>query len=316
MAGNSNLLAAGGWRLAGPQADVDGDTTPLCVGRRYVPAACADNSSSATLDVPAGARVVAARLYVDTTLSPAVGAAAGPPRRSGRRVRVPRELTAPRRACPKSDEGTGRRHDRRRRRCARPCGTSRTTCTTAVPARTRSPTSCSSGPALAALRLVGHRGRLRARPGRPMSSSTSCRRRAAGAVRAAGPCRGTTASRSRADGSVDVPVTGFTVPVGAPGVRQERSTSSPTPSTAAPTTSCSPVQPLGNNADAGRGHRRRVGVVVGDEPACNTTTDDPGRLDLRPRPGGVDQGRPGPTRVPWRRVTAARRRRAPASTWT
>jgi hypothetical protein len=75
MAGNSNLLAAGGWRLPGSsQADVDGDTTPLCIGRRYVPAACADNSSSAVLDVPAGARIVQARLYVDTTLTSAVGA--------------------------------------------------------------------------------------------------------------------------------------------------------------------------------------------------------------------------------------------------
>ncbi|MET0324186.1 MAG: hypothetical protein ABW219_03105 [Ilumatobacteraceae bacterium] len=74
MAGNSNLLSAGGWRLGLPSvADVDGDTTPLCIGRRYVPAACADNSTSATLDVPAGARIVHARLYVDTTLSPAVG---------------------------------------------------------------------------------------------------------------------------------------------------------------------------------------------------------------------------------------------------
>jgi hypothetical protein len=75
MAGNSNLLAAGGWRLAGSsEADVDGDTTLLCIGRRYVPAACADNSSSATLDVPVGARIVHARLYVDTTLTSAVGA--------------------------------------------------------------------------------------------------------------------------------------------------------------------------------------------------------------------------------------------------
>jgi hypothetical protein len=37
-----------------------------------VPAACADNSSSATLDIPPGARIVAARLYVETALSTAV----------------------------------------------------------------------------------------------------------------------------------------------------------------------------------------------------------------------------------------------------
>ena len=73
MAGNSNLRAAGGWRADGQaSADVDGDTTQLCVGRTFVPAACADNSSSATLDLPPGARIVAARLYVETTLSTAV----------------------------------------------------------------------------------------------------------------------------------------------------------------------------------------------------------------------------------------------------
>ncbi len=73
MAANSNLRSAGGWRADGQAtADVDGDTTQLCVGRTFVPAACADNSSSATLDVPPGARIVAARLYVETTLSTAV----------------------------------------------------------------------------------------------------------------------------------------------------------------------------------------------------------------------------------------------------
>ena len=91
MAGNSNLLAAGGWRANGAAAaDVDGDQTLLCLGRRYVPAACTDNSSSATVDIPAGARVVHARLYVDSTLTAAVGAAAGPPRRSRRGLRVRR----------------------------------------------------------------------------------------------------------------------------------------------------------------------------------------------------------------------------------
>jgi hypothetical protein len=74
MAGNSNLLSAGGWRADGREiADVDGDSSVVCVGRTYVPAVCADNSSTARLDVPAGARIVAARLYVDTTLSSSVG---------------------------------------------------------------------------------------------------------------------------------------------------------------------------------------------------------------------------------------------------
>lgn len=71
MAGNSNLLTAGGWRPdSRASADVDGDTSKLCIARTDVRAICADNSSSATLDVPAGARIVAARLYVDTTLAP------------------------------------------------------------------------------------------------------------------------------------------------------------------------------------------------------------------------------------------------------
>jgi hypothetical protein len=73
MAGNSNLLSAGGWRADGQEiADVDDDTSVACVGRTFVPAVCADNSSTATLDVPAGAHIVAARLYVDTTLSSSV----------------------------------------------------------------------------------------------------------------------------------------------------------------------------------------------------------------------------------------------------
>ena len=74
MAGNSNLVSAGGFRPAAEAvADVDGDDTSLCVGRLYVPAACGENSSSATLDVPVGARVVAARLYVNTSLTSATG---------------------------------------------------------------------------------------------------------------------------------------------------------------------------------------------------------------------------------------------------
>jgi hypothetical protein len=75
MAGNSNLLSAGGWRQGDVTvADVDGDTSELCIirGIRF-PRACADNSSSARLDIPDGARVVAARLYVQTTVAPDVG---------------------------------------------------------------------------------------------------------------------------------------------------------------------------------------------------------------------------------------------------
>jgi hypothetical protein len=75
MAGNSNLLSAGGWRRDDlTVADVDGDTSELCIIRGLgFPRACADNSSSARLDLPDGARVVEARLYVQTTVAPDVG---------------------------------------------------------------------------------------------------------------------------------------------------------------------------------------------------------------------------------------------------
>ena len=71
LAGNSNLLAAGGWRDGSDTAaDVDGDATRICGSRRRV---CADNSSSAEVDVPAGARIIAARLYVETSVGKTVG---------------------------------------------------------------------------------------------------------------------------------------------------------------------------------------------------------------------------------------------------
>jgi hypothetical protein len=72
MAANSNLLSAGGWRRTAA-ADVDGDASRLCLGRLFVRGDCTDNSSSAVLDIPAGARVVHARLYVQTSLSSAYG---------------------------------------------------------------------------------------------------------------------------------------------------------------------------------------------------------------------------------------------------
>jgi Protein of unknown function (DUF3344) len=74
MAANSNLRSAGGWHpTAAADADVDGDRSHLCVRRGDVEPACSDNSSSATLDIPARARVVEARLYVETALSAAAG---------------------------------------------------------------------------------------------------------------------------------------------------------------------------------------------------------------------------------------------------
>jgi hypothetical protein len=75
MAGNSNLISAGGWRSGEVTvADADPDSTELCIIRGLgFPRACADNSSSARLDIPDGARIVAARLYVQTTVATDVG---------------------------------------------------------------------------------------------------------------------------------------------------------------------------------------------------------------------------------------------------
>ena len=89
MAANSNLVSAGGWRHTNT-ADVDRDATRLCLSRRQLPLTCADNSSSALLDIPDGARVVHARLYVQTSLSSAVGPVRFPGRRPGRRLRLHR----------------------------------------------------------------------------------------------------------------------------------------------------------------------------------------------------------------------------------
>jgi len=70
LAGNSNVAApAPGPPAAATMVDVDRDRSVLCAIRLIVPTGCSDNSSSAVLDVPAGARVVEARLYIDTTLA-------------------------------------------------------------------------------------------------------------------------------------------------------------------------------------------------------------------------------------------------------
>jgi hypothetical protein len=79
LIGNSNLRSAGGWRTD-VAADVDGDDTVMCVevpgtDRPAERRLCTDNSSSAELDLPAGARVIAARLYVETSLGRRAGAA-------------------------------------------------------------------------------------------------------------------------------------------------------------------------------------------------------------------------------------------------
>lgn len=74
MAGNSNLSRAGGWGGRPAPTDVDGDATTLCIGRSgNRGASCTDNSSSAIVDVPPGASVLAARLYVMSSVSQSVG---------------------------------------------------------------------------------------------------------------------------------------------------------------------------------------------------------------------------------------------------
>jgi hypothetical protein len=75
MAGNSNLLSAGAWRSGDITiADVDDELSEMCIIRGLgFPRACADNSSSARLDLPDGARVIEARLYVQSTVAPDVG---------------------------------------------------------------------------------------------------------------------------------------------------------------------------------------------------------------------------------------------------
>jgi hypothetical protein len=75
MVGNSNLLSAGGWRSGAVSvADIDDESSEMCIIRGLgFPRACADNSSSARLDLPRGARVIEARLYVQSTVAPDVG---------------------------------------------------------------------------------------------------------------------------------------------------------------------------------------------------------------------------------------------------
>ncbi|MGH9271223.1 MAG: hypothetical protein ACRDZ2_08110 [Ilumatobacteraceae bacterium] len=60
---------------AGRAADVDGETGVLCLRRASrTGRVCDDNSSRAVLDLPAGASVIAARLYVSTSLTDSVNA--------------------------------------------------------------------------------------------------------------------------------------------------------------------------------------------------------------------------------------------------
>jgi hypothetical protein len=74
MAGNANVVSTGLRRGATSIADGDDDRSFLCVDRPRGDATCADNSSAAVIDLPARARVVHARLYVETSLTATAGA--------------------------------------------------------------------------------------------------------------------------------------------------------------------------------------------------------------------------------------------------
>jgi large repetitive protein len=112
MAGNSNLLSAGGWRSGDVTvADIDDDSTEMCIIRGLgFPRACADNSSSARLDLPRGARVLEARLYVQSTVAPDVGPLKVRLDAPGRAFRY-RELGGATMVAPKLYEAGGGRGD-------------------------------------------------------------------------------------------------------------------------------------------------------------------------------------------------------------
>jgi hypothetical protein len=112
MAGNSNLLSAGGWREGEiTVADVDRDSTEVCIIRGLGhPRACADNSSSARLDIPDGAKVIEARLYVQTTVAADVGPLRVGLDGPGKRFRY-KDLGGAARGAPKLYEAGGGRRD-------------------------------------------------------------------------------------------------------------------------------------------------------------------------------------------------------------
>lgn len=74
MAANSNLLESAAWTDDDDRtpADIDGDADELCLSRSIGGELCRDNSSSALLNLPDNARVIDARLYIQTTLNPNV----------------------------------------------------------------------------------------------------------------------------------------------------------------------------------------------------------------------------------------------------
>ena len=229
---------AGGWRAGGQAvADVDGDSSVVCVGRTYVPAVCADNSSSARLDVPAGARIVAARLYVDTTLVVVGAADPGPSRRPGRGLRLRRADERRRQRRPQARRGVGAAGPG-----ATPLrqavwdvtdyvqrgGTGAYTVADIVFERAGALLPYASWAIVAAYELD------------PAADVGGHAARAAGPLRAAQRLVVRRVRRTRRGPRPRSPSAGSRSPSASPS-SPRRSTSSPTPSTGAPTTCCSPA---------------------------------------------------------------------------
>ena len=317
-------------------ADVDGDSTSLCAYRggpgssffdvlRLNAWRCADNSSSADVDLPAGARVVAARLYVETSAPRRTSARSGwrstglarasttdsglgparrhpPPRPPGSSTTTTTTITTtatsrPRRPTPRSPPRPPRRPRlrRHRRRPSRRSCTRRSAATGDGAALRQAVWDLTgyvaadgrrhlhrrrhrqrAGRAVAAVRLVGDRRRLRARPavgldGIAPSNSTGS---------PPGSSRGTTASstsmpdrstsRSTASTPRPAPTFGKTIHVVAHG-RRGRSDNL-----------LFDDGPLGNNNSPGDAPAP-AGVVLGHRPVLQHRDRRPERHDLRAR---------------------------------
>ncbi len=270
MAGNSNLLSAGGWRHGDiTVADVDGDASDLCIIRGLgFPRACADNSSSARLKIPAGARVVEARLYVQTTVAPDVGPLRvrldGP-----RRPFVYTELGGMTPGLRKLYEAGGGRHDDSGSlrqavwdvtKYISKHGAGRYTVADIVSERAAPYAPYASWAIVAAYEFDPDAGqRLRDLPAEERQQF---------APRAVSWYDGFT---YLTEGSVDVPVSGYQIPITGPvfgktfhlvGHSQNGK----------PDNLLFNGNPLGNNRTPGDSPPP-AGVVIGKHPSCNTTTD-------------------------------------------
>ena len=296
MAGNSNLLVGRRvWRADGQAvADVDGDTTRLCVGRHL------------------RAGRVRRQLQLGDARRPGRGpcrrrppvrrhdAGVRPSGRSGSASTVrPPASTTP--SCRPATPGVPKLRESAGTRCRAggadaPGGVGRHRATsrpTAPASYTVADIVFERAGAYTAVRGVGDRRRLRARPGRRRGGDDA---RAAGPVRAAGGLVVRRLRRQLPNGSVDVPVAGFAGPGRPAGVRQDVPPRRPRRSTAAADNLLFAGQPLGNNVSPGDA-RRPLGVVVGDRPGLQQHDRHPQRLDLRARHGGGDEdaGRRPPT---------------------